>query len=423
MKYRILLLSDIHWLAVADEFDPHFELRKCFLSDIKDCVDTTGAIDAILICGDIAGKGAKEEYDNAQLFLNKVCENSRCEKEQIYCVPGNHDKDFGAPYEHLRHVLHLGLSQETPHSHERFKDLLDKDFNTVKVLYAPFKNYHDFAFAYDSAEPLMTSCLDGSTTRYNKDTDSTYLKKYLTTLDGFEVFLYGLNSSVISDWYDIDDYDPKRSDGHNLFIPNVQFCVETENRINIAIMHHPLNFVSNGAKIGEQFDKKFHIQVFGHIHKPSSNKTTSVHVYSGAFQPPSQSGLDGNQFFSVFNILELEVIKNPSPSLKVSLRVEKYCTDKGFENYKPETKEYYVPLKDGHPNRWEESQTILDKKQMDIPSRKIVVKFLQSRNPKQYIKRLGVYDESLSLPLNCKLFLQNLEAEGKLIDLWNLLEK
>lgn len=423
MKYRILLLSDIHWLAVADEFDPHFELRRCFLRDIEDYANTIGPIDAIIICGDIAGKGAKEEYINAQSFLNKVCENTKCEKEQIYCVPGNHDKDFGAPNEHLRHILHLGLTQESSHSHERFKDLLNKDFNTVKILYAPFKNYHEFAFSYDSVEPLMTSCLDNNITEYNKDTDCTYLKRSLTTLDGFQVFLYGINSSIVSDWYDIDEYDETRKDGHNLFIPNYQFSVEDEKRINIAIMHHPLNFVANGSKIGERFDKKFHIQIFGHIHKSSSYKTTSVHIYSGAFQPPSQSGLDDNQFFSVFNVVELEVIKDQTPTLKVSLRVEKYCPDKGFENFIPESKEYYIPLKDGHPNRWENHINEKDRNKMDIPSRKIIVKFLQSRNPKKYIKELGEYDENLSLHLNCKLFLQKLEAEGKLIDLWNLLDK
>ena len=202
------------------------------------------------------------------------------------------------------------------------------------MLYAPFKNYHDFAFSYDSAEPLMTNTLDETVTKYNKDTDRTYLEKRLTILDNFEVFVYGLNSSVISDWYDIDDYDPERKDGHKLFIPNYNFSVQQEKRINIAIMHHPLDLVANGIKIGELFDKNFHLQIFGHIHKAASNKTTSVHVYSGAFQPPKQSGLNDNQFFSVFNIIELEVIKKPSPSLKISLRVEKYCPDKKcFENY------------------------------------------------------------------------------------------
>ena len=186
----MLLLSDIHWLAVADEFDPHFELRTCFLNDIQDCTNTTGAIDAILICGDIAGKGAKDEYDCAKSFLNKVCENAKCEKEQIYCVPGNHDKDFGSPSEHLRHLLHLGLAQESSHSHDRFIDLLNKDFNTIKMLYAPFKNYHDFAFSYDSAEPLMTNTLDETVTKYNKDTDRTYLEKRLTILDNFEVYKF-----------------------------------------------------------------------------------------------------------------------------------------------------------------------------------------------------------------------------------------
>lgn len=109
--------------------------------------------------------------------------------------------------------------------------------------------------------------------------------------------------------------------------------------------------------------------------------------------------------------------------MKVSLRVEKYNPDRGFENYSQETKEYSIPLKEDHPNRWKKDTTVQNQGQMDLPHRMIIVKFLQSRNPKQYIKKLGKYDESLSLQLNCKLFLQNLEAEGKLTDLWNLLEK
>ena len=34
MSYKILLLSDIHLLAKADEFDPHYGLRLAFLRDI-----------------------------------------------------------------------------------------------------------------------------------------------------------------------------------------------------------------------------------------------------------------------------------------------------------------------------------------------------------------------------------------------------
>lgn len=422
MSYKILLLSDIHLLAKANEFDPHYGLRLAFLKDIKDYCDSYGSIDAIFICGDIASTGQQQEYYNAKEFLSAICQKVNCPEHEVYTVPGNHDKDFGASNPHLRHLLHLGLTYEDPASHKRFQELLTGDFNTVKLLYSPFENYHNFAFSYDSAEPLMSRCLLEDKPHYHPQSDHTYLEKKLTSLNGFDIYLYGLNTAIASDWYDIDDSEG-RTDGHYLFLPNYDFCVEQENRVNIALMHHPLNCVKGGNSITEKFDSKFHIQIFGHLHKPSSENNNSIHIFSGALQPPFSYGENQTQYFSVFNIVELDVIQNPVPSLKVLLRVEKYCTDKGFENYVPETKEYYVPLKKGHANRWKENQNIPDKKQMDIPSRRIVVKFLQSRNPKQYINQLGVYDETLSLPLNCKLFLQNLEAEGKLIDLWNLLEK
>lgn len=337
-------------------------------------------------------------------------------------MPGNHDKDFGAANPHLRHLLHLGLAHEVPASHLRFQDLLTGDFDTIKLLYTPFENYHNFAFSYDSAEPLMSRCLLEDKPFYHPQSDQTFLEKKLTNINGFDIYLYGLNTAIASDWYDIDDSEG-REHGHYLFLPNYRFCVEQENRVNIALMHHPLNCVKEGNIITEEFDSKFHVQIFGHLHQPSSRNNNSVHIFSGALQPPYSYGENQTQYFSVFNIIELDVMKNPGPSLKVSLKVEKYCPDKGFENYKPETKNYSVPLKDGHSNRWENDKNAPDKKQMDISSRKIIVKFLQSRNPKQYIKQLGNYDDNLSLPLNCKLFLQKMEADGKLNDLWNLLEE
>lgn len=422
MSYKILLLSDIHLLAKADEFDPHYGLRLAFLRDIKDYKDSCGSIDAIFICGDIASTGKEQEYVNAKEFLSTICQKVNCPEHEIYTVPGNHDKDFGAANPHLRHLLHLGLAHEVPASHLRFQDLLTGDFDTIKLLYTPFENYHNFAFSYDSAESLMSRCLLEDKPFYHPQSDQTFLEKKLTNINGFDIYLYGLNTAIASDWYDIDDSEG-REHGHYLFLPNYRFCVEQENRVNIALMHHPLNCVKEGNIITEEFDSKFHVQIFGHLHQPSSRNNNSVHIFSGALQPPYSYGENQTQYFSVFNIIELDVMKNPGPSLKVSLKVEKYCPDKGFENYKPETKNYSVPLKDGHSNRWENDKNAPDKKQMDISSRKIIVKFLQSRNPKQYIKQLGNYDDNLSLPLNCKLFLQKMEADGKLNDLWNLLEE
>lgn len=422
MSYKILLLSDIHLLAKANEFDPHYGLRRAFLRDLRDYRDSCGQINAIFICGDIASTGHEREYLNAKEFLSQICQIIDCPEHEVYTVPGNHDKDFGCANPHLRHLLHLGLTHGAPASHKRFEELLTEDFNTIKLLYTPFENYHNFAFSYDSADPLMSRCILEDNPHYHPQTDQTFLEKKIASINEFDLYLYGINTAIASDWYDIDDCEG-RKDGHYLFIPNYGFCVERENRINIALMHHPLDLVKGGSQISEVFDKKFHIQIFGHLHKPSSENNDSVHIFSGALQPPYSYGENQTQYFSVFNIVELEVTKNPAVALKVSLRVEKYNPDRGFENYSQETKEYSIPLKEDHPNRWKKDTTVQNQGQMDLPHRMIIVKFLQSRNPKQYIKKLGKYDESLSLQLNCKLFLQNLEAEGKLTDLWNLLEK
>ena len=63
---RLLLLSDIHFLSLYDEMDCNASIRKAFLQDLKDFREVHGAVNHILVCGDIAYKGAKEEYDKAQ---------------------------------------------------------------------------------------------------------------------------------------------------------------------------------------------------------------------------------------------------------------------------------------------------------------------------------------------------------------------
>ena len=71
---RLLLLSDIHFLSLYEEMDPDAALRKAFLKDLADYREENGVIDHVLVCGDIAFKGSKNEYEEACMFWKKVIE-------------------------------------------------------------------------------------------------------------------------------------------------------------------------------------------------------------------------------------------------------------------------------------------------------------------------------------------------------------
>lgn len=132
---RLLLLSDIHFLSLYDEMDCNASIRKAFLQDLKDFREVHGAVNHILVCGDIAYKGAKEEYDKAHHFFEQLCDIVGCNPEEIYIVPGNHDKNFYAPNQDLRHLINAGLSNECIDPDKLFVNLLNKNFAQFKTLY------------------------------------------------------------------------------------------------------------------------------------------------------------------------------------------------------------------------------------------------------------------------------------------------
>ncbi len=415
---RLLLLSDIHFLSLYDEMDGDAPIRKAFLKDLEDFRKVHGAVDHILVCGDIAFKGAKEEYDAAHRFFGQLCDIIGCKPEEIYIVPGNHDKNFCAPNAELRHLINAGLSNECIDPDKLFADLLSKNFTQFKTLYQPFKDYQDFAVKMVSAEPLMTRCLEESDdVAYDNKRDKAYMVTTLGSIGNYPVNLYAMNTTLCADWDDLRD----SGDGHKLFLPKLGYITSADKDgcINIAMMHHPISNLVFGERISRELDENFQVQIFGHLHRPVSNENGAVHIHSGAFQPPKYEGDHSSDYFSVYNILELDVASEEGKDkLHVMLRVEKYDEDlKDFREMENETKSFVLPL-NKRVNRWadENIETLPE----GVTERTIKYKFLQLGNPKAVMKRMRYsYDGNKSYNKNCIEFLNKMQAEHRMLELWN----
>ena len=421
MMLRLLLLSDIHFLSLYNEMDDDAPVRKAFLKDIEDFRKVHGTVDHILVCGDIALKGVKEEYDAAHRFFEQLCEIAGCKPEEIYIVPGNHDKNFCAPNAEIRHLIHAGLSNECVDSDRLFAGLLDKDFSHFKSLYQPFKEYQDFAVKMVSTEPLMTKCLEeGENVKYDNRTDKAYMMTELGSIGNYLVKLYAMNTALCADWDDIGD----SGDGHKLFLPKLGYITpaDKDGCINIAMMHHPIDNLVHGERISCKLDENFQIQIFGHLHRPVSNENGAVHIHSGAFQPPKYEGDHSGDYFSVYNILELDVTsEDGKDNLQVMLRVEKYDEAlKDFREMDTETKSFVLPL-DRRVNRWaEEKQALPEALPEGVTERTVKYRFLQLDNPKAIMSRMRYsYDESKSFNKNCIEFLNIMQIEHRMLELWN----
>lgn len=417
---RILIISDIHLWSLPGEHDQYYPIRRKMLDDISDYTEAMGCINHIFISGDIANKGDKAEYEKARSFIRELCFRCQCPEHEVYVVPGNHDKNFNAPHCGIRHLIHAGLSNDTADADTFLCDILQNDIESANLLYAPFKEYHTFASTFDSIEPLMAKCLDEKDKKYDSLTHKMYVKYSLSQIGEYQINLYGINSALISDWYDIDD----NNKGHKLFVPKLAYNIDApvEGSINILMMHHPLSRIKKGAEIQEVLDRKFQIQIFGHLHKPASDDNNAVHILSGAFQPPADG--DKSEYFSVYNILELE--KGESDTLNVQLYVEKYNKDT-FQHLDQESKIFKVKLKKRHPNRWLTKKEGVKMKTLNLPDgvtlREVRFTFLQSPKVVKIMKDFGIYDSNMSLSANSVHFLKTMEETNRLSELWKKLKE
>lgn len=421
---RLLLLSDIHFLSLYEEMDPHYRFRKAFLKDVEDYCNEYGPINRILVCGDIACKGAKEEYEAAYHFFEQLCEKVGCKQEEIYIVPGNHDKNFCAPNAEWRHLINAGLANENVDSDKLFTDLLSKDFAEFKALYQPFKEYHDFAVRMDSIEPLMTKCLDISGADgnlYQNEKDKAYMTESLGCIGDYPVQLYAMNTSLNADWDDINDFGK----GHKLFLPKLSYNIPAAENgcINIAMMHHPTSNLAQGEQIAQVLDGLFQIQIFGHLHQPVSDGKNNIHIHSGALQPPKNENDNNEGYFSIYNILELDVKKQDGDDiLRAQLRVEKYDEDKNEFVEVPQESKCFDLLLSKQRNRWckDAKQTALPE---GVSERTVRSKFLRLTNPKTVINRMSSYDDDKSFNANCIDFLNQMQAEQRMAELWSEINK
>ena len=428
-KLKILLLSDIHFLSLPAEHDSHAQVRHAFLQDIEGYKVVNGAFDVILVSGDIAYKGVKSEYDKALAFFHQLCDVSGCAYERIYVVPGNHDKNLNAVRAELRHLINQGLSSEKAdheHSSKLYLNLLIRDREACKALYSPFREYAEFAIKMDCCDSIMCKLTSSEDSVFDEENDKAYYKQEIGGLNEYPVVLYGFNTCLNSDWFDEDDHGV----GHKLFLPMLGYhaLVDISGTINIAMMHHPLDRIVHSGSISTFMDKHYPIQIFGHLHKPVCWEDKCLHIQAGALQPQTSSE-GGDEYFSVYNILELNVTsdENGKDFLQANLSVQRYRPEsEGFETLDSEGHSFKTQLH-RTPSRWSndnKQKSLTERLSLDVSKRQIRLRFLNFHDQKSVIKRMNIYtyNDNISLHENCFHFLETVDNQHKYATLWSLVK-
>lgn len=411
----LLQISDIHFHAYPGEDEDEFAgMREKLYEDLDYVREHLSSVDTLLICGDIAFSGKKEEYNIAQEFIKSAL--TRLTKDgkepSVFMVPGNHDKDR-ARNEETRYLLNrvlLDRSQQA--SNKFFNNIRDTETDTMKILYSPFEEYNNLASKYTSVDEIASSIIDGESLSGKK----VYCKRLLGSLGDYTVKLIGINSALCCDKYDFSEKEPEKS--HSLFLPKVA-CnqVSSKYEILVSIMHHPIEgFMLHADNLKSKFDHRFKIQLFGHIHKQSIFVDNTIKIYSGAFQPEEQNE---TEYFPVYNIITLNV---QGSNLEVCVKSRKW-NGATFENYEEGSVSYTISLEP--VNTWtdadKEKAVVVKQEAVDMDKKYKVQKIFMDCPERKRFCIMHEYnyksDDNKSGLANSVLFLKWIDRENKWDDL------
>lgn len=304
-------LSDIHFRARGHgtQFDVDQHIRRALLEDLATKPLNGTSYDGLLITGDIAFAGQKDEYANAIAFLDEVFACTGLSKAQTYVVPGNHDVDrtYVSPGLPLW-SSHEGLRKMTGPIEWRDNVSTQLHKDPQQTLLAPLHSYNDFAQGFGCA-----------TTAKNLAWTRVFPKPLE---DGTVVRLHGLNSALISDEADT----PAK-----LLITDCQTAHFTRNPeiVELVLCHHPPDWLMDKVQLRESLDAFIHVALFGHEHSTYGIATKDiVQLFAGAVQPAAR---DPGTWRPTYHIIQLSIVgTGDARELVVRVCTREYSTASGY---------------------------------------------------------------------------------------------
>lgn len=406
---RILQISDIHFKRLPDARDEYAQLKERLFEKVEE-IARDCKIDRILICGDVAFSGNKDEYEQkAKVFVNRLLDIIQGETAQVYMVPGNHDKNRNAEYNHTRTLLRESmLKSEEGYSHF-FNLYMDENDVYAKWL-MPFEAYYTFANDYRCVPDVVGRTKTGG----ERKVGDGFFWEDVMNVGAYKLRLHGINSCYVSDWDD---------EKHEQILPKELYRT-TRNMgvVNVSIMHHPLEFVKDKEEIEKDVDKIYPIQFYGHIHKQTIENNGTLKIYSGAIMPPKGEGDDEEGYEPVFNIIEIDEGQDAIEVMVKPYKWEWTDNDDGrFVNQKEEGP-YMIKVDDANV------QAELPGKALKLPKgvrqRNVEVEFLQSNHSDAIISKMysdfAMTDDPVA---DASTFFERVRKDDRYVDLYNYIHE
>lgn len=281
---NILHLSDLHFGAEGKKETALAHRANALNGFLKIIADQSWKPQILVISGDIAYKGKKEDYVQAETWLNEICRSLDIPPECIVIVPGNHDLDRDET-----------IGMEPPPNVKKADFWLSKE--NLRHFEKYFADYKGFFQSLKIPE-------------YKLGSSSSILTGTRKIMD---IQFVALNSA----WFCRGD-DDKENLWLGLELMKVMQAngelseeISITGPITIAVFHHPEHYL-NEKEIYNHTDRipainfigrRSHIILSGHVHSKSVvpiKKTSNAVVWVGG-----ATYADDN-YYNIFSIIQVD---------------------------------------------------------------------------------------------------------------------
>lgn len=266
MPLVFIHLSDIHFNKKwCDHYDLDRDLRDQLENDVRAMRQHVGRARGILITGDVAFGGQKDDYEVARRWLKQLCHIAGCRDQDVWCVPGNHDVDRSI-YESSFVVknLHNTLRPARPEDLDEQLTNCLRDAEARTALFRSINNYNEFAAFF--------AC--------RSDPEPLTWQDRLELNDGSVLCIHGANSTLVSNKGD-----------HNatakLILGTLQVQpTETAGVAYLFMAHHPPDWLIDADMVNKMLDARALVQLFGHKHSQTIDERNGcIRIVAGAVHP------------------------------------------------------------------------------------------------------------------------------------------
>jgi hypothetical protein len=283
MPIAFLHISDIHFgQEKGGCVITHNDVRERLIDDVKLMVGKliNKRVDGIIVSGDLAYAGSKEEYTTAGKWLDSLAATAGCKITDIQVVPGNHDINRQG----ICRSSEMMLAEITEKGEARLDYFLEFEKDR-EVFYGRFEEYREFAEGYNC--PLDREGGNAG-------------ERALGLAPGHTLRFIGLNSALCC---------AKKDEKGKLLLGARQRTLPRKTGEELVVIcHHPLPWLRDSEEARQYVRSRARVFISGHEHTPHIEVDPVQHgcdlltIEAGATIPP----VADDKFTYTYNILEFD---------------------------------------------------------------------------------------------------------------------